>query len=164
MAGPTKSGKRKKRSNYKPLIIILIVLAAIVVVSIGIGYFLTKEEATTAPESVEQKEEPSTNELEAVKTPLEGTWVSNYDGAILGINGLTFSLDLPSVDAPETIKGTMAVEQNLVTFTNTSGDEMCPDMEGHYKFKIEDDEVFFTLIKDNCDIRKERMTMNWFKL
>ena len=164
MAGPTRSRKRKKRTNYKPLIIILIVLAAIVVVSIGIGYFLSKEEANTDPEPVEQKEEPNTNELEALKTPLEGTWVSNYDGAILTINGLTFSLDVPSVDASVSVKGTLASEKNLITFTNISDDEMCPDIEGHYKFRFEDDEVFFTLIKDNCDNRKERMTMSWFNL
>jgi hypothetical protein len=164
MAGPTKSRKRKKRSNYKPLIIILIVLAAIVVVSIGIGYFLTKEEATTEPEPIEQKKEPNTNELEAVKTPLEGTWVSNYDGAILTINGLMFSLDVPSVDASVSVKGTLASEKTLITFINTSDNKICPDMEGHYKFRFEDDEVYFTLIKDTCDNRKERMTMSWFKL
>jgi len=164
MAGSTKSGKRKKRTNYKPMIIILIVLAAIVVVSIGIGYFLTKGETFSIPNEAEQTETLNTDELKSMKTPLEGTWVSNYDGAILGVNGLTFSLDMPSVDAPETVKGTIAVEQNLVTFINITGDEMCPNIEGHYKFRFEDDEITFNLIKDNCDIRKERMTMSWFKL
>ncbi|MCB2207936.1 MAG: hypothetical protein KQH67_06530 [Bacteroidetes bacterium] len=164
MAGSTKSRTRKKRTNYKPLIIILIVLAAIVVISIGIGYFLTRGETVPTNEDTEQTETLSTDELKSMKTPLEGTWVSNYDGAILGINGLTFSLDMPSVDAPETVKGTIAVEQNLVTFIIITGDDMCPNMEGHYKFSFEDDEITFNLIKDNCDIRKERMTMSWFKL
>jgi len=164
MAASTKSRKRKKRTNYKPLIIILIVLAAIVVVSIGIGYFLTRGETVPTTEETEQTETLNTDELKSMKTPLEGTWVSNYDGAILGINGLTFSLDMPSVDAPETVKGSITVEQNLVTFINITGDDICPKMEGHYKFSFEDDEITFNLIKDNCDIRKERMTMSWFKL
>ena len=164
MTGSTKSGKRKRPTSYKPFLIVLLVFAAIVVASILIGYFLTKEEYVLTDKEVEQYEAGNTTELESIKTPIEGTWVSNYDGAILGINGLTFSLDLPSVDAPKTVKGTISIEQNLVTFINDPADETCTNIEGHYKFSFKEDKISFELIKDNCANRTERMTMSWFKL
>jgi hypothetical protein len=164
MAKSTKNKRRKKWANYKPLIIISIVLIAIVAVSVVIGYFLTTEESLEDPKSIEQNEPKDTKALESVKTPLEGTWVSNYDGAILSVNGLTYNLDLPSVDASVSTKGTLAVEQNLVTFINSNGDEVCRNMEGHYQFIFNEDEVSFKLIKDSCNSRIERMTMSWFKL
>lgn len=164
MAKATQNKKRKKTSNYKPLVIIIIVLAAIIGASMIISYFLTKEETHIFTEEQEQVDEFKIEDLESIKTPIEGTWVSNYDGAILTINGLTFSIDLPSVEQAVSVKGTMAVEQNLVTFNNTNGDETCRNTEGHYQFSFENDEISFKLIKDNCSSRKERMTASWFKL
>lgn len=158
-----KTTRNKKSSNYKPLIILFIVLIAIVVASIAIGYFLSKGESEAGPNTIEQKELLDNTALESIKTPLEGTWISNYDGAILTINGLTFNLDLPSVDQSITIKGILSVEQNLVTF-NSNSDKICKNMEGHYQYSFSADEVLFKLIKDNCNSRKERMTMSWFKL
>ena len=140
-------------------------LVAIILVSIIFGYLMTKNGHNIfTNEETEQSIPDSSTEPEDIKTTIEGTWVSNYDGAILGINGLTFSLDLPSVDAPKTIKGVISVEQNLVTFNDGSGNSNCRNMEGHYKFRIENDEISFELIKDPCESRKERMTMSWFKL
>ena len=98
------------------------------------------------------------------KTPLEGSWVSMYDGAILTFTGLNFSLDMPSVDSPEKITGKIAIESTIVTFYNTGGKKICLDDEGHYQFTFENDELNFKVIKDQCASRKERMTANWFKL
>jgi hypothetical protein len=163
MAGKTKT--TRNFSKYKPLVIILAVLVAILLVSILFGYLLSKNGYNTfLNKENEQVELVNGTKPESIKTVIEGTWVSNYDGAILGINGLTFGLDLPSVDAPKTIKGILSVEQSLVTFTDTSGNSNCQDLEGHYKFRIEDDEISFELIKDPCESRKERMTMSWFRL
>lgn len=164
MTKSTKNKKRKKSVNYKPFIIIIIVLIIIVAASVAIGYFLVTEKTASDPKQVEQAKQLNTNELESVKTPLEGTWVSNYDGAILSVNGLTYNLDLPSVDASVSTKGMLAVEQNLVTFVNSNGNEVCQNMEGHYQFTFNEQELSFKLIKDACESRKERMTMSWFKL
>lgn len=160
-----KSRKRRSYSKYRPLIIVLVVLVAIVLVSIFFGYLLTKNDYNTfLNKETEQADLLDTNELENIKTAIEGTWVSNYDGVILGVNGLTFSMDLPSVDNPKSIKGVLSVENNLVTFNETSENSRCQNIEGHYKFHIDGEEISFELIKDNCEIRKERMTMSWFKL
>ena len=56
------------------------------------------------------------------------------------------------------------MEQNLVTFVNTSGKKVCIDIEGHYQFTFEEDELTFKLIKDNCPRRIELMSASWFKL
>ena len=165
MAGKPKSKKQRNYSKYKPLVIVLVVLAAILLISILFGYLLSENGYNTfLGEEKEQVEPINSNKPENIKTAIEGTWVSNYDGAILGVNGLTFSIDLPSVDAPKTIKGNIAVEESLVTFNDISENSNCRNIEGHYKFRIEADEISFELIKDPCEIRKERMTMSWFRL
>lgn len=164
MAKSTRNKKRKKNNQYKSLIIIIIVLAAIIGASMIISHFLTKEEIHTFPAAEDQVEQKNIGELKKIKTPLEGTWVSNYDGAILTIIGLTFSIDIPSVDTSVALKGTLSVEKNLISFTNSNGEKNCLNVEGHYQFSFEADEVTFKLIKDQCNSRKERMTMSWFNL
>ena len=164
MAKSTKSKKRNKPGNYKTLIVLFIVLVAIAIASVIISYFITNDQSDKLSQETEQSDQLTDDEQKNIKTSLEGTWVSNYDGAILTISGLTFDLDLPSVDESLTVEGTIAVEKNLVTFMNTKGKEVCKDIEGHYQFTFEEDEISFKLIKDDCESRKERMTVSWFSL
>lgn len=161
MPNSSKSKKRNKPGNYKTLILLLIVLAAIAIVSVIISYFITNDESDILSQETEQSDQL---QQENIQTSLEGTWVSNYDGAILTITGLSFTIENPGVDDPTKTSGKLAIEQNLVTFINTGGEEVCKDIEGRYQFTFEKDEVSFKLIKDNCESRKERMTVSWFRL
>ena len=164
MAKSNKSKKRNKPGNYKTLIVLFILLVAIAIASVIISYFITNDESDILSQETEQSDQPTGNEQNIIKTSLEGTWVSNYDGAILTITGLSFIIENPGVDDPTKTSGKLAVEQNLVTFVNTGTDEVCKGTEGHYQFTFDKDEVSFRLIKDNCESRKERMTANWFRL
>jgi len=159
------SRSRKKMQINKGLIIVIVVIVAIAAVSIFAGWYLSggnTEEINSAEK--EQSEHTDKNEQKGIKTSLEGTWVSNYDGAILTITGLSFTIENPRVDDPTKTSGKLAVEQNLVTFINTGGKDVCKSTEGHYQFTFEKDEVSFRLIKDKCESRKERMTVSWFRL
>jgi len=164
MAKSSKSKKRNKPGNYKILIVLFIVLVAIALASVIISYFITNDESDLLSQETEQSDQLTIDQQENIKTSLEGTWVSNYDGAILTITGLSFTIENPGVDDPTKLSGKLAVEQNLVTFVNTGGKEICNGIEGHYQFTFEKDEVSFKLIKDNCESRKERMTVSWFRL
>lgn len=136
----------------------------------GISYYLTNNENPSVKEWATSEEEVKTNPQPEVssttieKSPLEGSWVSFYDGAILTFTGLNFVLDVPSVDSPGKITGKIAIEKTIVTFYYTSGKKSCLDVEGHYQFTFQDEELNFKVIKDLCDNRKERMTANWFRL
>ena len=149
------------------MISVLIILA---IVSITIAYFVlysedaqTESTKTVTSEQVEQKEEVRKENKDA-KTALEGTWVSNYDGAMLTIKGLDFTLDQPSVDGSGQIKGTLTVDNTTVTFSNTNGIEECIGKEGTYNFSFEKDELNLKLIKDPCESRAEKMAAGWFRL
>ena len=161
--------KRKSKGNNSTMVMfsVLIILA---IVSIVIAYFVlysegTQTEATetVSTEHVKQKEEVKQQTTE-IKTALEGTWVSNYDGTMLTIEGLGFTLDQPSVDGSGQIKGTLAVEKTTVTFTNTNGIKKCIGKKGKYSFSFENDELNLKLIKDPCESRAEKMVSGWFKL
>ena len=94
-----------------------------------------------------------------------GTWVSNYDGAILTLKRFEFTLEMPSVDQKTTIKGELSVVKNVLTFVYTSGSETCRGVEGHYQYTLEDNgDIFFKRIKDKCKSRAERMEVSWFRL
>jgi hypothetical protein len=121
-----------------------------------------KEEKNTVPSESEQ--EVTTTNPESV-AQIEGTWVSNYDGAMLTIKGFSFSVELSGLDAGPKMMGNLAVEGNIVTFVYDSGNKACQSIEGHYLYALENNgDLFFKLIKDNCESRKERMTATWFKL
>ena len=137
----------------------------------GISYYLTNNDSQEIKDWVANKEntemvlEKEVQKPKAIeKTPLEGSWVSNYDGAILTFTGLDFVVELPSVDSPEKISGKIAIEKTIVTFYYTNGKKSCIDVEGHYQFSFDKDEIFFKVIKDQCASRKERMTATWFRL
>ncbi len=154
---PSKS-RKKKQDNNKGLIIIIVAVIVIAAISIIAGWYVTDgntEEVKTP--GTEQTEEQVT-----VKTSLEGTWVSSYDGAMLGITGLSFTLELASVDKPITVQGSIVVKDSLVTFINTNA--ICKKIKGKYRFRFKEGDLVFQLIEDDCASRKERMTAGWFRL
>lgn len=165
-----KPAKKKKKTKFSPWLIFIFILIIIVALAMGISYYLTNSKNPTVHEwanSEETAAETKSNEKTTKiieKTPLEGSWVSYYDGAILTFTGLDFVLELPSVDSPEKIKGKIAIESTIVTFYYSSGKKSCLDVEGHYQFSFIDEELNFKVIKDLCNSRKERMSANWFKL
>jgi len=165
------SAKSRKKSKKKTnsLWIFLAVIIAIAIISMTFSYFWIeqdKPEVLLLPNTEQDQKtvEPTKKQLDFA-TPIEGIWVSNYDGVMLTITGLTFTLESSGVDETQKIKGDLSIEENIVTFVYTSGSEVCKGPEGHYLYSIDGkDELFFKLIKDICDGRKERMTASWFKL
>jgi hypothetical protein len=167
---------KKKKTKFSPWLIFVLAIIIIALISMGIGYYLmnnenpkihewaTSGEKTETAGKPETATKPETVAKAVEKTPLEGSWVSYYDGAILTFTGLDFVLELPSVDSPEKITGRIALEKTIVTFYYTSGKKNCLNVEGHYQFTFQEEELNFKVIKDQCESRKERMSANWFKL
>jgi len=165
-----KTRKRKpKKTKLNGVWIFLAIVIVIAIISMLLSYFWISEEKPDVLllPAQEQVKETKTTPV-ATSTPakeIQGIWVSNYDGAMLTIKGLHFDLELSGIDESTIIKGTLAVEGNIVTFVYTAGTEVCKGPEGHYLYSIDESgELFFKLIKDTCEIRKERMTASWFKL
>lgn len=171
---------KKRRSRKKPksgnsFITMVIIIVLLVIVSVVTAYFILGDDEKQIPELIENvfstqdksSEEIKNNEPKTentIETAIDGTWVSNYDGAMLTITGNTFSLEMPSVDASSKIKGSLAVEKTIISFTNTSGNKACIGKEGHYNYSFIDGELMLNKIKDPCDSRSQRMTETWFRL
>ena len=162
-----KRKKRKSADKNNQLFVFLAIIIFIAIISMVAAYFFMDNEPeniTDVPTIENQVTEQPTQELASV-AQIEGTWVSNYDGAMLTISGFSFSIELSGVDAASKMTGTLSVEGNIVTFVFASVNEACKNIEGHYLYSIEDNgELFFKLIKDSCASRRERMSATWFKL
>ena len=165
---PAKSRKKRaSKAQKSPLMLFLLIVILLAVLSVVIGYFILQnnEEKEAVPNETiietTQEEEP----VLTVEPMYTGTWVSNYDGAILSLNRFAFTLEMPSVEQGTAVKGELMVVNNVLTFVYTSGSETCSGEEGHYQYTLEDNgDIFFKLIKDNCKSRKARMEMSWFSL
>ena len=167
---------KKRKSRKKPLdnnsmLMLIAIVAILAILSIVTAYYIldNDDKQIDAIETVTKiiqtdDNTQKTEEQGTIKTAIEGTWVSNYDGAMLTISGTTFSIELPSVDASGNVKGSIAVENTIVTFSNTTGTKTCIGKEGHYNYSFEGDELMLNKIKDPCDRRSERMTESWFRL
>jgi len=162
-----KRKKRKSADKNNQLFVFLAIIIFIAIISMVVAYFFMDNEpenTTDVPTIENQVTEQSTQDLASV-AQIEGTWVGNYDGAMLTISGFSFAIELSGVDAASKMTGTLSVEGNIVTFVFASGNEACKNIEGHYLYSIEDSgELFFKLIKDSCASRRERMSATWFKL
>lgn len=158
---------RKSANKNKTLFIFIAIVIVLAIISMLVAYFLVdknnEDDKVVMPTEQKETQELKVN-LDAVKQ-IAGTWVSNYDGAMLTISDLSFSIETSGVDATAKITGTLAVEGNIVTFVYTSGNKVCEGIEGHYLYSLEENgELFFKLIKDSCSSREERMSATWFKL
>ena len=160
--------RRSTKAKKSPLMLFLIIVILLAILSVVIGYFILQDDdgseavpMQTTTETQQEEEEPTLS----VEPMYTGTWVSNYDGAILTLNRSSFTLEMPSVDQKTAIAGELSVMKNVLTFVYTSGTESCRGEEGHYQYTFEDNgDIFFKLIKDNCESRSERMEASWFRL
>ena len=162
---------RKKPNSNNSTITLVIIIIILAIISVVTAYFMLDEEDKPSQDLIENLTKTSNTDVNTentienkVTTPIDGTWVSNYDGAMLTISGTTFSIEMPSVDASSKDKGSIAVQETIVSFTNTSGNKACIGKEGHYNFSFIDDELMLNKIKDPCDSRAQRMSETWFKL
>lgn len=161
--------KRAVKAQKSPLMLVLLIVILLAIVSVVVAYFILptfqtneKNPGETTTETVDTAEEEPIITIEPMYA---GTWVSNYDGAMLTIDRYSFTLEMPSVDQKTEIKGELSVVKNVLTFVYTSGSANCRGEEGHYQYTLEENgDIFFKLIKDNCISRKERMQMSWFRL
>lgn len=160
--------KRPVKAKKNPLMMFMVFVILLAILSVGIAYFVlnyTEEEQSVSSETTEVSHQEEEDPIITIEPMYTGTWVSNYDGAMLTLDRFSFTLEMPSVDNQVEIKGELAVVKNVLTFVYTSGSATCRGEEGHYQFALEDNgDIFFNLIKDNCKSRKERMTMSWFRL
>lgn len=167
------AAKKRKRKSTQPknnmLWVFIAIIIVIAIISMVISYFWVggeKPDVFLLPSDnnteVVIKDKPAEK---AIASPIDGTWVSMYDGAMLTISGQSFTLEIPGVDESGKTKGTFSIEGNICTFVYQTGTEACKGNEGHYLYSLTDSgELYFKLIKDICASRKERMTANWFSL
>ena len=165
--------KRKQRNtkgsgNLLTLLLVILLLAIIAAIT---AYYLTQKPASGKKFQTEQshnqksskntQSEASTINKSETKTILEGTWVSQNDGAILEFHNNTFSIDLPSVDSHSFQKGTFSVEGNQVIFKYLNAKTPCGKEKGIYTYKVSDGSLRLKARKDDCKIRKQKLVATW---
>lgn len=169
----SKRSSVKRKSNNSAIVVILVVVI-IALLSLFITHFIMndnqegRELASSTTENITETVAEKTVATEIpdakVVSPIEGTWVSNNDGAMLTIVGKNFTIELPSVDSPQKTKGTINYNDNNITFLYSSAKNECGTKPGEYKYQISSDEIYFTVINDDCKVRAEQLGCGWFRL
>ncbi len=164
---------RKGKNTPNSFLIFMVVVVVLALISFAISYFVLDQDKEIQKKVAELEEPIKTNPIEGevsdqeglnTMAQLSGTWVSNYDGTMLSIQGNTCVFESPAVDSPEKVTGTIQVNKSIITIVYT-GKHSCGSTEGHYEYQKEGEAgVFFKKIKDNCNSRSELMSASWFRL
>ena len=164
---------RKSKNSPNSFLIFMVVVVILALISFAISYFVLDQDKEIQKKVAELEEPIKTNPIEGevsdqeglnTMAQLSGTWVSNYDGTMLSIQGNTCVFESPAVDSPEKVTGTIQVNKSIITIVYT-GKHSCGSTEGHYEYQKEGEAgVFFKKIKDNCNSRSELMSASWFRL
>lgn len=161
-------GKNKNSGDLLSILLVVIVLAVIAAIT---AYYLTKKPVHSKKSQTEQPHNQKTNGNKNTKSPakentvtttvLEGTWVSQNDGALMEFHENNFSLDLPSVDSHSYKKGIFSIEGNQVTFSYSNINNACGKQKGIYTFKLSDGSLHLKAKKDACKFRKQKLVATW---
>ncbi|OFY51737.1 MAG: hypothetical protein A2W85_08730 [Bacteroidetes bacterium GWF2_41_31] len=167
---------RKSKNTPNSFLIFMVVVVILALISFAISYFVLDQDKEIQKKVAELEEPINPDPIEGQATEvtdqeglntmaqLSGTWVSNYDGTMLSIQGNTCVFESPAVDSPEKVSGTIQVNKSIITIVYT-GKHSCGSTEGHYEYQKEGEAgVFFKKIKDNCSSRSELMSASWFRL
>ena len=164
---------RKSKNTPNSFLIFMVVVVILALISFAISYFVLDQDKEIQKKVAELEEPIKTNPIEGevsdqeglnTMAQLSGTWVSNYDGTMLSIQGNTCVFESPAVDSPEKVTGTIQVNKSIITIVYT-GKHSCGSTEGHYEYQKEGEAgMFFKKIKDNCNSRSELMSASWFRL
>lgn len=167
-----KTTGRKKKTSENSMGKIVIIVAVLAILSVVIAWFLmNKDEQDNLLPDVfktdnnlnENKNQPTETKL--IKTLLDGTWVSNYDGSMLTIENGKFTIETPAVDAGNKYHGFISVENTVVSFIWDTDSKLCPANEAHYSFSFENDELKLSKVKENCKTAEKKLTSStWFRL
>lgn len=179
----TRKKKKTKKSGSSIIIPIIIILLAIIA-AIAI-YYLSEPKATIKkPKAVQIQGQPETptNQPETTKsqpitkttqqgtsvkpkpetkTFLEGTWVSQSNGAMLEFHDHTFNIDIPSVDSPNYQKGSFSINGKEITFSYNNGKVPCGEEKGVYTFRLSKDILHLKVKQDNCKTRRDELVAEW---
>ncbi|RLD87771.1 MAG: hypothetical protein DRJ09_09650 [Bacteroidetes bacterium] len=163
MSAKRKKAKKKKSSVNLSILLVIIILVAIL--SYAISYLFinnTSQENVVVTHRNQKSEAAATKGTTEIKSPIEGSWYSTYDGTMLTITGTTFKMEFAGVDESKPKKGTLLIKDAEVILMNDSSSKTCVDKPGKYSWKVVDDNnLFFTKINDPCPNRVERMIGGW---
>ncbi|MBU2650890.1 MAG: hypothetical protein KKA81_08140 [Bacteroidetes bacterium] len=93
------------------------------------------------------------------------TWVSHSDGAMLTVDELgNYTLDFPSVETTEPWKGQITLQGDNIIISLENHRNLCNEGSGTFSYSIVGKELEIKVLKDNCKIRRERLSGKWFLL
>lgn len=167
----TKRKKRGTRRSGTSIIVPLIIILLAAVAAIAIYYLSERPKTVQKPQAKQiqnqqrqikntQPESPVKTKPKA-KTLLEGTWISQSDGAMLQFHDHTFNIDFPSVDSHNYKKGSFSIEGKQITFSYEKGETPCDKEKGIYTFRISKGILHLKVEKDNCKSRRGKLVADW---
>ena len=94
---PRKKTVRSSAGKSNNVILFFAIILVLAIISVIAAYYLSGEDNNHE------------NRTDVITNPIEGTWVSNYNGTMLTIEGRTVTLESPSVDDFNKITGKIII-------------------------------------------------------
>ncbi len=114
------------------------------------------------PESEAQKPE-GTGKL--VHEPrLMGTWVSNSSSSMTTFDGSGYTLEMPTVEESQLIKGSFSIIDGVIILKTTEGPKPCSNSTGRYTYTLKGDDLTLRLQSDGCKLRSTQLNASFFRL
>ncbi|MDN5350726.1 MAG: hypothetical protein PWQ54_2122 [Bacteroidales bacterium] len=112
---------------------------------------------------VATKELPK-KEKTVILSPLEGTWVSTLNGAMLSFEANLFKLEFPSIEKRATLEGHFKILNGKLHLVNSLSNDVCGMENGIYSFQLNGEDLILDAENDPCKMRKDNLSTDWFKL
>ena len=163
--------KTLRRKNNRNALWFIVIFLILLIASLFIGYYFTHKNSKEKTETLNQNKQVISTKKTSASLPkstktniLDGTWVSEYDGAIMEISGTHFTLEFPSVNSGEIIHGLLKTKEGTVHFLYQTGSNTCKGFMGKYNFELKNKNLIFNKISDKCKSRTDRMNSGWYAL
>lgn len=167
--------KKKTSDRYLRLILrFLVVVLILVFIAYVASYVFLRSSSTVPPVKKELRADDTSNadissesrtptNNQFVVSVLDGTWVSTENGALFTIDRGGYTLEVPSVENTDPLKGNILVTDFRIELVGAST-SVCAGISGIYSFQLHEDEIMLALQADSCIRRSQLLEGKWFKL
>jgi len=114
------------------------------------------------PEAEPQKPEVSGKLVHEPR--LMGTWVSNSSSSMITFDESGYTLEMPSVEESQLIKGSFSITDGVISLKTAEGPKACTNSTGRYTYTLKGDDLTLRLQSDACKLRSMQLNASFFRL
>ena len=182
---PRRRKTKKQQPALKGFLLLLVVLISLTIIAFAATFVYVRlnkpskmsvsveQAAPVVPDTIAAEASPAPvtgpQKVEQVKKQeyepaLMGTWVSNSSSAMITFEGNRYTLDMPSVEETQVIKGSFSIESGVIILKTGEGPKSCSNATGRYTYQLKGDDLTLRMQSDACKIRSNQLQSSFFRM